>query len=277
LAADSEVAIVFVTQWTAESIDTSLTLPDAQDVLVQAVVQANPRTIVVLETGGPVLMPWIDHVAGVLEAWYPGTSGASAIANILFGRVNPSGRLPVTFPHSENQTVPYVFHDEDGHPAIDYSEGAAVGYKWYDLKQQIPLFPFGFGLTYTSFAYTGFESHIVDGDVVVSFRVRNTGQHAGQDVPQVYIASKAGGWEAPKRLAGWKKVRLRPGDSVDVSLRVDPRILATFKEGGWQIADGDYDVTLGSSALDVQSKASVHLAQRRLPVAFRMTGAEPWK
>lgn len=272
LAAESDVAIVFVTQWTTESIDASLNLRDNQDVLVQAVARANPRTVVVLETGGPVLMPWIDDVAGVLEAWYPGTSGGEAIANILFGKVNPSGRLPVTFLRDETQLV----HDNlrskgaDGKPEVAYSEGATVGYKWHDAKRLDPLFPFGYGLSYTSFAYDDLRARLKGGDLIVTFRVRNTGARSGMDVPQVYVSPEAGGWEAPKRLGGWKKVRLEPGASAQVQVRIDPRLLSVFSsaQGGWRLASGQYKVQVGASSRDLKLAASVRLPERRLPATF---------
>lgn len=274
LAAKSEVAIVFVTAWNGESFDGSLTLPDQQDALVSAVARANPRTIVVLETGGAVFMPWINEVKGVLQAWYPGTSGGDAIANLLFGRVNPSGRLPISFPKDARQLArpALTATDAKGEKTgkVSYGEGAAVGYKWYDAKKLAPLFPFGFGLSYTRFEHTGLSAKLDGQDLVVKFRVRNTGQRAGKDVAQIYVSPVAGGWEAPKRLGGWRKVDLAPGASTDVELRVDPRLLATFSEtgGGWRIAPGAYKVLLGSSASKIDLEASVQLAERRLPATY---------
>ena len=275
LAAQSDLAIVFVTQWATESIDTSLTLPDGQDALVEAVAGANSHTVVVLETGGPVFMPWIDKVASVLEAWYPGTSGGEAIANLLFGRVNPSGRLPVTFPSDERQLARANISErnEEGNRTfqVTYSEGATVGYKWYDAKAQQPLFAFGHGLSYTRFSYSDLNTSLDGQDLFVSFRVRNDGKRAGMDVPQVYVSPAAGGWEAPKRLVGWQKVNLTPGASMNVKLRVDPRLLGVYSTGGggWEIATGTYKVMLGGSARDLQLAASVQLPQRQLSANFR--------
>jgi len=267
------VAILFVNQWTSESIDTSLTLPGNQDALVDAVAAANPRTIVVLETGGPVFMPWIDRVPAALEAWFPGTSGGAAIANLLFGKVNPSGHLPATFPRDETQLVR---KDLDGVGLkgdqdfdVNYSEGAAVGYKWFDAKGLEPLFPFGHGLSYTSFAYSGLNAAPANGTVTVSFTVQNTGRVAGKDVPQVYVGHSGDGWEAPKRLAGFKKVDLKPGGVTQVTLTVDPRLLAVFDKGQWNIAAGDYELMLGSSARDIKARTTVRLAARQLPVSYR--------
>jgi beta-glucosidase len=273
LAAGSDVAIVFATQWTAESADAPLTLPDDKDALIAAVASANPHTVVVLETGGAVFMPWLEHVAGVLEAWYPGTRGGEAIAKLLFGRVNPSGRLPISFPRDESQfSRAALLETENGKKSLDvhYAEGATVGYKWFDARKLQPLFPFGHGLSYTSFKYSNLQARVDGQDLVVKFDVRNTGKRAGKDVPQIYVSPAAGGWEAPKHLAGWRKVDLAPGSNTSVEIRVDPRLLATFSESkGWQIAAGTYKVMLGSSAVDLPFDTAVSLAARTLPVSFK--------
>jgi beta-glucosidase len=274
LAAKSDVAIVFVTSWSGEAFDGELTLPDEQDALVSAVARANPRTIVVLETGGAVFMPWLNEVRGVVQAWYPGTSGGDAIANLLFGRVNPSGRLPISFPKDASQLAraELIATDATGENTgnVRYTEGAAVGYKWHDAKKLPPLFPFGFGLSYTRFEPSDLTARLEGQDLVVKFRVRNVGQRAGKDVPQIYVSPVAGGWEAPKRLGAWRKVDLAPGASADVELRVDPRLLATFSEkgGGWRIAPGAYKVLLGSSASKIDLETSVRLGERRLPATY---------
>jgi len=274
LAAQSDVAIVFVTLWDGESFDGELTLPDEQDALVSAVAKANPRAIVVLETGGAVFMPWINQVRGVVQAWYPGTSGGEAIANLLFGRVNPSGRLPISFPKEASQLARPALIETgatgDNTGKVRYAEGAAVGYKWHDAKKLPPLFPFGFGLSYTRFEQTGLTARLEGQELVVKFRVRNVGQRAGKDVAQIYVSPVAGGWEAPKRLGGWRKVELPPGASTDVELRVDPRLLAMFSEagGGWRIAPGAYKVLLGSSASKIDLETSVRLGERRLPATY---------
>jgi beta-glucosidase len=257
--------IVFATQWAAESRDVSLTLPDNQDAVIGAVAAANPHTVVVLETGGPVLMPWLSKVAGVLEAWYPGSGGGPAIAQVLFGSVNPSGRLPVTFPRSLAQLpqprLPGA-NVPDGKPFnVDYRAGAAVGYKWYEKQGLEPLFPFGFGLSYTRFRYRDLAARVANGRLVVSFEVRNIGKRAGAAVPQVYVGPKAGGWEAPRRLAGWAKVSLAPDGSAALSITVDPRLLATFDEGShtWRTAPGTYEVWLGESSADTRLSTQVQL------------------
>ena len=258
--------IVFATQWAAEGEDVSLTLPDNQDELIAAVAAANPHTIVVLETGGPVLMPWLHQVAGVLEAWYPGSGGGDAIAAVLTGAVDPSGRLPVTFPESLQQ-LPHVKLPGAGLPAgqafdVEYRAGATTGYKWYGLHGLEPLFPFGYGLSYTRFTYSGLKARVENGRLVASFEVRNAGSRAGAAVPQIYVGSEAGGWEAPRRLAGWSKVSLAPGASSTVSITVDPRLLATFDETSksWHVAPGDYQVWLGDSSADNGPSTHVQLA-----------------
>jgi len=273
LARDSEVAIVFAHQWTSESIDTSLTLPDRQDALIAAVAAANPRNVVVLETGGPVLMPWLNQVRGVLEVWYPGTAGGEAVANLLFGRVNPSGRLPISFPRDESQ-LPRRAVDGIGNTPqqpieVNYSEGAAIGYRWYEARGLDPLFPFGHGLSYSEFAYSGLSATMRGGELNVSFTVRNTGRVAGHAVPQVYVGPEAGGWEAPKRLGAFARVRLAPGAQRRLTLSVDPRLLALFRDGQWNVASGAYRVMLGASARDVRETATVRLPARRLTVSWR--------
>ena len=219
----------------------------------------------VLETGGAVLMPWLKDVGAVLEAWYPGTSGGEAIGRVLFGEVNPSGHLPITFPASEQQLPRPVLDGDPKKPElrfdVNYSEGAAVGYKWFDLKGLKPLFPFGYGLSYTSFSHDGLAAHWADGQLTVSFTIKNTGAVAGKDVAQVYVASPKGLWEAPKRLGAFQKLALKPGESRKVSVKVDPRLLAMYqsKDKTWKIASGEYQVTVAKSALDPQASVTVKL------------------
>jgi beta-glucosidase len=276
-AAGADVVLVFATQWVGEALDaTSLALPDNQDALIAAVAAANPKTAVVLENSGPVLMPWVDRVAGIVEAWYPGTNGGEAIARVLFGEVNPSGRLPATFPASEQQLPRPKL---DGDPAkpderftVDYHEGAAVGYKWFDLKGHKPLFPFGHGLSYTQFGYRDLKAQLVDGKVQVRFTVTNTGGVAGKDVPQVYVSPLSAKWEAPKRLAGWDKVDLAPGASSNVTLTIDPRLFGMVKGSAntWHVAGGRYQVKLARHALDDTAQTvTIQLPAQVLDVAGR--------
>ncbi|MYN39131.1 glycosyl hydrolase [Duganella sp. FT109W] len=274
-AAGADVVLVFAQQWIGEALDAvSLALPDNQDALIGAVAKANPKTVVVLETSGPVLMPWVDQAAGIVQAWYPGTRGGEAIARVLFGEVNPSGHLPATFPASESQLPRPKL---DGDPknetvrfTVNYHEGAAVGYKWFDLKGLKPLFPFGHGLSYTQFAYTGLAASQKEGKLQLKFKITNTGAVKGKDVPQLYVAPVSAKWEAPKRLVGWDKVELAPGESKEVSVTVDPRLLGVFdsKSKTWRIAKGGYKVLLAHDAADSKAASiTVQLPQRTLNVA----------
>jgi beta-glucosidase len=278
LAADSELAIVFARQWTAESGDRPLTLPDGQDQLITAVAAANPRTVVILETGGPVLMPWLERVGAVLEAWYPGTSGAAALVRVLFGDVDASGRLPVSFPRDESQ-LPRPRLDglllAPGEPfTVHYREGAAVGYKWFDRNGLVPLFPFGFGLSFGQVAYAQFAARLDGQRVRVGFEVQNLSARAVKDTPQVYVASDSGEFESPRRLAGWQKVSLEPHGRKHVEFQIDPRLLAIWHHGrGWVIAPGRYTLQLGASSRDLRAQASVVISEEiRVPTESR-TGA----
>ena len=255
VAAAADVALVFANQWIGEANDAqTLALPSGQEELITSVAGANGRTVVVLQTGGPVTMPWLGRVPAVLEAWYPGTSGGEAIANVLFGVVNPSGHLPATFPQSEQQLPRPKLDGDPKNPelqfAVDYHEGAAVGYKWFDLKGHKPLFPFGHGLSYTTFAYSGLSGQVKDGRLHVRFKVTNTGNVAGKDVPQVYASPLTTKWEAPKRLAAWSKVALQPGETKEVEVAVEPRLLAMFDEKSrtWRRPKGKVRLTLAEDA-----------------------------
>ncbi len=267
LARDSDVVVVFATQWTGEGMDVpNLSLPGKQDELIEAVAAANPATVVVLETGGPVTMPWLPKVGAVLEAWYPGTSGGEAIASVLFGEVNPSGHLPVTFPASESQLPRPVLdgypHEDGKRFDVDYHEGAAVGYKWFDRKGLTPLFPFGHGLSYSEFTLSGLAAGVKDGVLQASFTVKNVGQAAGKEVAQVYVAPLKTRWEAPKRLVGFQKLDVKPGEAAHASIRVDPRLLAMFDSATktWKVAKGDYEVILAASAADDKAvRTRIHL------------------
>ncbi|TQK05131.1 glycoside hydrolase family 3 C-terminal domain-containing protein [Herbaspirillum sp. SJZ107] len=278
VAGQADVALVFATQWVGEALDaTSLALPDRQDDLITTVAGANARTVVVLENGGPVTMPWLNKVPAVLETWYPGTSGGEAIANVLFGAVNPSGHLPATFPASEQQLPRATVDGDPKQPemqfAVTYTEGAALGYKWFDLKGHKPLFPFGHGLSYTTFSYSGLSSQVKNGRLHVRFKVTNTGSVAGKDVPQVYVSPTGGAkWEAPKRLAGWDKVALQPGESKEVEVAVEPRVLGTFDETSrtWRIGKGKYKLMLAQDAAGTgASSVTVDLPASTLDVRGR--------
>lgn len=260
-ARTADIAIVFATQWAGESFDVSLSLKDDQDSLIDAVATANPRTVVVLETGGPVLTPWAGKVAGLLEAWFPGTAGGDAIAAVLIGKVNPSGHLPVTFPNSAME-LPHPESPVKGD--VRYSEGAAIGYKWYDRQKIEPAFPFGHGLSYTRFGYRNLSARITNGAVTARFSVQNRGTLRGMTVAQIYAS--AGGWEAPRRLAGFRKIDLAPGQSRDITLTLDPRLLADFDEQGrcWRVTAGNVRLALGDSSGNLPASGTLSLAPRAL-------------
>jgi beta-glucosidase len=272
-AKKADVVVVFGEQWTGEGFDMpDLNLPNNQDALIEAVAKANKKTVVVLETGGPVVMPWLSKVGAVIEAWYPGSNGGEAIARVLTGEVNPSGHLPATFPASLDQLPRPVIEgdpklDADSHPMGNYNiEGAAIGYKWFDKKGLKPLFPFGHGLSYTTFALSDLTASADGKGLKASFSVKNTGAVSGKEVAQVYVAGQ--GWEAPKRLGAFKKVEVAPGQSESVSVTVDPRLLATYDSASktWNIAAGDYKVMLATSATDIAQTVTVHLDAQTLNV-----------
>ncbi|WP_308813866.1 beta-glucosidase [Sphingomonas sp. GV3] len=267
----ADLAIVFATQWTSEAQDVpNLNLPDQQDALITAIATAQPHTVAVMETGGPVLMPWLAKVPAVIQAWYPGQRGGEALAGILSGRINPSGRLPITFPADASQpprprpvgldrlnaleasaaadpanAARYV---QESFP-VDYVEGADVGYRWYEKKGLKPMFPFGHGLSYTQFAYR--NPQVTGGRTLsVTFDVVNTGKRAGADVPQMYVARDGSG--APMRLAGFRRIELKPGETRRITLTAEPRIVADYDTAlpGWRIAGGTYRVALARDATD---------------------------
>jgi beta-glucosidase len=257
LAAQSDVAIVFVTQHDSEGYDGHLELQGNQDALVAAVARANPKTIVVVESGGAIFMPWAADVPAIVEAFYPGIRGGPAIARVLTGKINPSGRLPITFPASSDQlahpVLPGLGLPNETPSHITYDEGAAVGYKWYDAKGYKPLWAFGHGLSYTSFGLSDVSAQPEGKAVKVSFTVRNTGKRQGKGVAQVYVAPadwKAAGWEAPKRLGAFSKTDLKPGQKQGVALTVDPRLLATYEaaNNNWHVKAGNYRIMAGQSS-----------------------------
>jgi beta-glucosidase len=237
--------------------------------LIGQVAAANARTIVVLEHGSPVLMPWIDHVEAVLATWYPGIQGGQAIANILFGEVNPSGKLPITFPRSEADLPTGPNPPDPAVLEVNYTEGLLMGYRWFDAKGIEPLFPFGHGLSYTHFKYSHLQvtPEAADGDrrLSVSFEVENTGGRAGAEVAQVYLKLPDSTGEPPKRLVGWDKVFLAPGQTKHVRVKVDPERLAYWNiaANAWAVAPGQYKVFVGSSSRDIRLQDDVRIGRRR--------------
>jgi len=274
-AKKADVAIVFVLQHTHEGGDLeTLTLPNGQDALIKKVAAANPHTVVVIENGDPVLMPWANDVSAIVEAWYPGIRGGEALASLLFGKTNFSGKLAVTFPASDSDlphaSVPAppgkkpgpidgLMNSKPAFPAA-YDEGLKVGYKWFDAENKKPAYPFGFGLSYTSFAYSNLKATGGSG-LEVSFSVRNTGKRAGQEVAQVYLSLPSSANEPPKRLIGWEKVALNPGESKTVTLTIDPLYLSIFDVAAdkWTIVPGEYKVMAGPSSATLPLTAAVSL------------------
>ena len=266
LARHADLAIVFGIRVEGEGFDLpDLTLPWGQDAVIEAVAAANPNTIVVLETGNPVAMPWQSHVKAIVQAWYPGQAGGQAIAEVLSGKINPSGHLPITFPADLGQTprpeLPGLGTPWGTPTTIHYDEGAEVGYRWYAKKKEKPLYAFGYGLSYTSFSYS--DLRVSGGETVTAtFTVTNTGKSDGADVPQLYLTEAAG--EQRLRLLGFERVDLHPGESRQVTITADPRLLARFdaKAGQWRIAEGAYHIALGKSAIDYVSTATTNLPSR---------------
>jgi beta-glucosidase len=281
LAAKADVAIVFAYQWESEDMDLpTLSLPENQDSLISKVAAANPHTVVVLETGGPVTMPWAGQVSAILEAWFAGSKGSDAVANILFGDVNPSAKLPVTFPRSDadlphptivkppRESVPDNTNPEPwkqiaaGLPPfqVTYDEGVKVGYKWYDAEKKPVLFPFGHGLSYTTYSYSNLK--VEPGKTPrVTFTVKNTGKRAGAEVAEIYASLPASAAEPPKRLVGWSKVTLKPGESKEVTVEIEPKYLSIFnvEQNGWQLLPGEYGFMVGGSSQNLPLKQRVNL------------------
>jgi len=265
-AGRADVAIVFAIRAEGEGFDgADLSLPWGQDALIAAVSAANPNTVVVLETGNPVAMPWRDTVNAIVQAWYPGQAGGRAIAEILAGEVNPSGRLPITFPVDLDQT-PRPELPNPGAPwgtptTIDYFEGADVGYRWFAKSGRAPMFAFGHGLSYTRFEYHDLE--VSGGDTISAIvSVVNVGDRRGADVPQLYLIAAPGG--QCLRLLGFERVELEPGATGRVAIEADPRLLGHYDGGAgtWRIKPGGYTVSVGASALTLRLEAWVELAGR---------------
>jgi beta-glucosidase len=287
-AKGADVAIVFAYQWESEGMDLpTLSLPAYksgdqqvdQNAVIAQVAAANPHTIVVLETGSPVTMPWVDAPAAILEAWFSGSDGADALGNILFGTVNPSGKLPNTFPKNEadlphptvTQPPPESQHFSGptspeqwakGLPPfqVAYDEGLKVGYKWYDAENKSVLFPFGYGLSYTTYSYSGLT--VTPGSTVkVTFTVANTGARSGAEIAEVYAALPASAQEPPKRLVGFSKVKIDAKQKQTVTIEIDPKYLSIWDEqkDAWSLIPGDYTIMVGGSSDKLPLKATVSL------------------
>jgi len=278
LAKRADVAIVFAYQWESEGVDlATLSLPDNQDALIEQVAAANPRTIVILETGTAVTMPWIGKVSGVLETWFAGSSGHKALANVLVGEVNPSGKLAMTFPRSDSDlphpVIPALSPEDEGAGngavndrarseskyTVHYDEGLKVGYKWYEAEHKEPLFPFGFGLSYTTYAYSKLKTD--NAHRTVSFDVKNIGKRAGTEVAQVYATLPEVAGEPFKRLVGWQRIELAPGESKTVTVEVDPWVMSIFDENinAWSLLPGVYKIFAGPSSSETPLSAALQI------------------
>ena len=262
LAKRCDVAIVFAGQtneWETEGYDRAdMELPRQQNQLIEQVAAANPRTIVVLNTGSPVHMPWLKDVAAVLETWYGGQEAGNAIADVLFGKANPSGKLPTTFPERLEDNPAYInYPGENGR--VYYGEGIFVGYRYYDKKAVAPLFPFGFGLSYTTFHYDHLQldrqAYAPGEKIRVSLEVTNTGKRAGQEIVQLYVRdAKSSLARPPKELKAFAKIALQPGETRPVSFDLDDSALMYFddKRMAWVAEAGEFEVQVGASSRDIR-------------------------
>ncbi|WP_207892087.1 glycoside hydrolase family 3 C-terminal domain-containing protein [Streptacidiphilus pinicola] len=255
LAASSSVAVVFVNKGESEGWDLGDIDLGSQNTLISAVAAANPNTIVVLNTGSAVTMPWLSSVKGVLEAWYPGQQAGTAIASLLFGDTDPSGHLPVTFPKSLSDVPAATAAQWPGsNGTVQYSEGLDVGYRWYDAKGITPLFPFGYGLSYTSFSFSDLHVGTLSqgGAATVTATVTNTGSRAGADIAQLYLTQPASTGEPPRQLQGFSRVDLQPGQSKTVTFQLTQRNLQHYDStsGASTTATGDYGISVGDAASD---------------------------
>jgi len=283
LARTADAVIVFGYQWESETKDLeTLSLDPAQNSLIETVAAANPHTIVVLETGSPATMPWAGKVSAILEAWYPGIRGAEALAAILSGAVNPSGKLAVTFPLRDadlphpNLVKPSAASEPtkkdtmtetmaemgEGFPAFQtyYDEKLKVGYKWYDAEKKEVLFPFGHGLSYTTYSYSSFD--VQPGDTLTaSFTVRNTGQRAGEEIAQVYASLPDSAGEPPRRLVGWAKLSIAAGESCQATVHIDPKLLKVFDQetDSWKLIPGTYALWAGSSSRNLPLRKTIQI------------------
>jgi beta-glucosidase len=273
LAKSNDVALVMVGNRDGEGHDRpNLDLPENQNQLISAIAAANPRTVVILKTGGPVLMPWLDAVPTVVEAWYPGAEDGNAIANLLFGKENFSGKLPMTFPKQESDTPA---HTPQQYPGVSgtatYSEGLKVGYRWYDSEKIEPLFPFGYGLSYTTFAFGNLNVQGLsvsptrlqpNAQADISFDVTNTGSRAGSEVAQVYITFPAAAGEPPKQLKGFAKVTLQPGQTQHVTVTLYERTFSIWDTATkqWSVVPGEYGILVGDSSRNLPLTGKIKIS-----------------
>jgi beta-glucosidase len=266
-ARSADIAIVFAGEQLGEGMDkTSLNLPGNQDELIDAIASANSHTVVVLNTSTPVAMPWLNKVSAVLESWYPGQESGAGIASLLFGDADPGGRLPMTFPATADQgpaAKPDEYPGTNG--VANYAEGVLVGYRWYDQHQQTPLFPFGHGLSYTSFEFSDLGVKRNQNSVTISVKVRNKGARNGSDVVQVYVADPESAHEPPSQLKGFEKVSLNPNESKTVRVDIPLESLATWDENthDWKLWEGSYDFKVGESSRRILLHSVLELGSER--------------
>lgn len=264
-ASAADTAIIFVNDYMTENFDKpDLTLPGVQNQLIAAVAAVNPNTIVVLNTGGPVTMPWLNEVAAVVEAWYPGQQGGEAIAKVLFGDTNPSGRLPMTFPLSHTQGP---LSSKGQYPGIGldtvYSEKLQVGYRWFTAEDEQLLFPFGHGLSYTSFRYDAIEIERVTNEglpcLQVAFNVTNVGERDGQAVPQLYVRYPSSAGEPPLQLKNYAKLEIAAGSTMRAIMQLNPRAFSTWNtvRSRWEVTEGAFIVAIGESSARIVLEAEV--------------------
>ena len=282
LAAASSIAVVFESLGESEGSDLGgIDLGSSADSLISAVAAANPHTIVVLNTGSAVTMPWLSSVAGVLEAWYPGQQDGAAIASLLFGTANPSGHLPVTFPQSLSQVPASTAAQWPGqNGTVQYSEGIDVGYRWYDAKSLTPLFPFGYGLSYTTFSFSNLTIGTLPagGTATVTATVTNTGSRAGADVAQLYVIDPAASGQPPRQLEGFARVSLQPGASQPVTFQLTQQNLRYWdaSRNNWATSTGSYGIAVGDSDahLPLTGTLTVSAAQLGQPVTVTSPGPQ---
>jgi beta-glucosidase len=258
----SRVAIVFAGDYNQEGTDrANLYLPGVANALISAVAAVNPRTIVILNTGGAVYMPWLSHVAAVLEAWYPGQEDGAAIAAVLSGRVNPSGHLPITFPASPSGLPVTSTSDYPGiNSVVDFGTGLNIGYRWYQANNVTPLFPFGFGLSYTKFALSNLVVRKSTSGVNVYVTVTNVGARWGADVVQTYVRFPSSAGEPPEQLRGFSRVTLAPAESRRVMMTIPKSGFQIFSGQTFTTVPGQYGIDIGHSSADLQLHANVELS-----------------
>ena len=280
-AAAASVAVVFANLGESEGSDlSSIDLGTTQDNLITAVAAANPNTIVVLNTGSAVTMPWLSSVKGVLEAWYPGQEDGTAIANVLFGSYDPSGHLTVTFPTSLSQVPASTAAQLPGtNGNVQYSEGIDVGYRWYDSQSLTPLFPFGYGLSYTSFSFSNLHvgALTAGGAATVTATVTNTGSRSGADVAQLYVTDPSASGQPPLQLEGFQRVNLAAGASTTVTFTLTQQNLQYWNSSSnaWATSTGNYTVSVGDSSASLPLTGTLAVASGQLGAPVTLANPGP--